>query len=68
MCRFALPDKKIGALFNEKFKKNLHTIENTHAHNLRIEVAAKIAEQFGSVESAFEHYSEGLSSFCSLCS
>ena len=58
-CRFSLPEQKIGALFNEKFKKTSHTVENTHAHNLRIEIAAKLVEKFGSVERAFEHYTEG---------
>jgi hypothetical protein len=58
-CRFSLPEQKIGALFNEKFKKTSHTVENTHAHNLRLEIAAKLVEKFGSVERAFEHYTEG---------
>ena len=59
VCRFSLPEQKIGALFNEKFKKALHTVENTSAHNLRLEIAAKLLEKFGSVERAFEHYTEG---------
>jgi hypothetical protein len=49
-------------LFNEKFKKTLHTVDNTNAHRLRLEVAARIGERFNCVESAFEHYSEGV--FC----
>ena len=56
---FSVPDKKMGAHFNEKFAKRSHTVENTNAHNLRIEAAARIVEKLGSVESAFEHYSSG---------
>jgi len=62
LCRFSLPEQKIGALYNEKFKKASYTIENTHAHNLRLEIAAKLLEKFGSVERAFEHYTEGAAS------
>lgn len=58
-CRFCLPERRTGALFNEKFTKASHTVPNTHAHNLRLEVAAKVSDSFGSVESAFDHYSEG---------
>jgi hypothetical protein len=59
-CRFSLPEKKVGSLFNEKFKKNQHTVPNTAAHSLRIELAAKLEEKFDSIETAFEYYSEGL--------
>ena len=68
-CRFSLPEKKMGSLFNEKFKKNQHTVPNTAAHSLRIELAAKLEEKFDSIETAFEYYSEGLSpSLQLLCS
>ena len=50
----------MGSLFNEKFKKNQHTVPNTAAHSLRIELAAKLEEKFDSIETAFEYYSEGL--------
>jgi hypothetical protein len=62
VCRFSLPEQKIGALFNEKFKKASYTVENTHAHNLRLEIAAKLLEKFGSVERAFEYYTAGAAS------
>lgn len=62
VCRFSLPEQKIGALCNEKFKKASFTVENTHAHNLRLQIAAKLLEKFDSVERAFECYSEGATS------
>ncbi len=68
-CRFSLPEKKVGSLFNEKFKKNQHTVPNTAAHSLRIELAAKLEEKFDSIETAFDYYSEGLSPIAQpLCS